>query len=642
MLIETAGSPTDPVPARVHDAWPDDFPGAPEAVPGVVRALVRLAGVWRERLLRRCLAGHHDWTEAGLNLAVERPIAELLLGTGGGAADTRMRAELGAAGVVLDAVPSDLLALAWDLHLARGVRLSGADASVGDRPPADRAGPDRAVLRQFAAWAGTDADGVERMLVPACGAGRLLLECGGWAATHNIQLYALDPDPRAVLFATALVEREFGSRLACTIRTAHPLVEADLYDDPLARLIPEDARARLRPADWPSLFGGVECFDRVLIGDPAVPLTRRTAVQRYVEGRYATASGGTDPALLLVEAGARHLAPGGSVLALYPAAAYRAPTAAAFRRWLGARAEALVAMPGYCAVRVSATPLATPLLAGGFGEGETVLRSYPRSALDPASWTVTDPARAALLARLETGGAPLGDVLLGGVRAPAPAVLDPALLIGARDRRRLLRADRRAARAIRPVIAPEDVVRFGSARAASRFVIAGPLPPPGPAPRPRARPRAAGDGPLPPAVGAAPPLRGGRSHPGVSLRPRRPGRHDRGRGHDRPRRPLPRGPPPRRARDGPHRRSLSRRALGPLPCPAARSGSPTRTTKASARSARRSRPWPVSVSPSGAATSRARRPAAGSSRPPSTGLSNGSTKFRQLEIAALSEIMHLA
>ena len=57
------------------------------------------------------------------------------------------------------------------------------------------------------------------------------------------------------------------------------------------------------------------------------------------------------------------------------------------------------------------------------------------------------------------------------------AVLDPALLIDARDRRRLLRADRRAARAIRPVIAPEDVVRFGSARAASRFVIAGPLPP---------------------------------------------------------------------------------------------------------------------------------------------------------------------
>ena len=402
-----------------------------------------------------------------------------------------------------DAVPSDLLALAWDLHLARGVRLSGADASVGDRPPTDRAGPGRTVLRQFAALARTDADGVGRMLVPACGAGRLLLEFGRWAATHNIQLYALDPDPRAVLFATALVEREFGSRLPCTIRSAHPLVETDLYDDPLARLIPEDAQARLRPADWTSLFGGVDCFDRVLICDPAVPLTRRTAVQRYIEGRYATASGGTDPALLLVEAGARHLAPGGSVLALYPAAAYRAPTAAAFRRWLGARADALVAMPGYCAVRASATPLATPLLAGGFGEGDAVLRSYPRSALDPASWIVTDPARAALLARLETDGAPLGDVLLGGVRVPAPAVLDPAFLIDVRDRLLLLRADRRAARAIRPIVAPGDVVRFGSARTASLFVVAGPLPP-------RARRLALELGLAPPETDPFPPLSGPR------------------------------------------------------------------------------------------------------------------------------------
>ncbi len=532
-------------------------------MPGVVRALVRLAGVWRERLLRRCLAGHHDWTEAGLNLAVERPIADLLLGTGGGAADTRMRAELGAAGVVHGAVPSDLLALAWDLHLARGVRLSGADASVGDRPPAARAGPDRAVLRQFAAWAGTDANGVERMLVPACGAGRLLLECGGWAATHNIQLYALDPDPRAVLFATALIEREFGSRLACTIRTAHPLVEADLYDDPLARLIPDDALARLRPADWPSLFDGVECFDRILIGDPAVPLTRRTAVQRYVEGRYATAGGGTDPALLLVEAGARHLAPGGSVLALYPAAAYRAPTAAAFRRWLAARAEALVAMPGYCAVRVSAAPLATPLLAGGFGEGDTVLRSYPRSALDPASWTVSDPARAALLARLEAGGAPLGDVLLGGVRAAGTG--------GARPRAPDRRPRPPPPPPRRPPGGPGDPpphrargrgpVRVGPRGLPFRHRRSAPAP--SPAPRPRARPRTAGDGPFPLAVGAAPPLRGGRSHPGVSLRPRRPGRHDRRRGHGRPRRPLPRGPPPRRARDGPHRRSLSRAGSRP-------------------------------------------------------------------------------
>lgn len=474
VLIGTAGPPAEPAPSR--DAGLSRIDAVPAPVPGVVLALIRLAGTWRERLLRQCLAGYRDWTEADLNRAVEAPIAGLLLGATGGAVASRMRAELAAAGVMIEAVPPGLLALAWDHHLARGVRLTGAYASVGERPPADRAGPDRSVLRRFAEWAGTDVDCVGRVLVPACGAGRLLLACGGWAAAHNIHLYALDPDPRAVLFASALVEREFGSRLECTVRTAHPLVGADLDDDPLARLIPEDARVRLRPADWSSLFGGVDLFDRILIADPAVPLTRRTSVRRYVEGWYATTTAGTDPALLLVEAGTRRVAHDGRVLALYPATAYRVPTAAAFRRWLAPRIDVLMAISGYCAVRAAAEPIATPILVGAFDEGLPALRPYPRSALRTGSWTIADPARAALLALLEAGGAPLGDVLLGGVRAPAPAALDTALLIDARDRFLLLRADRRAARAIRPLIAPEDIVRFGSARAASRFVVAGPLP----------------------------------------------------------------------------------------------------------------------------------------------------------------------
>ncbi|MEN6341556.1 MAG: hypothetical protein ABFC89_03250 [Methanospirillum sp.] len=474
LLIETTVPPSERVVPR--PLGHGSIEAQPVPMPGVVHVLVRLAGVWRERLLRQCLAGHRDWTETDLNLAVEAPIAGLLLGTESGAVASRMRSELDAAGVVLEAVPPGLLALAWDLHLARGVRLAGADASVVQRPPADRAGPGRFVLRRFAAWVGTDANGADRVLVPACGAGRLVLECGSWAAAHNTELYALDPDPRAVLFATALMEREFGDDLSCVVRTGHPLVGADLDDDPLALLIPEDARARLRPANWSSLFGGIDRFDRVLIADPAVPLTRRTVVQRYIQGRYATAGAGVDPSLLLVEAGASRLVPGGRVLGLYRASAYRAPSAAAFRRWLAARVDVLIAIPGYCAVRSGAGPITTPILVGGLDAG-AALRPYPRSALDTGSWTVTDPARVALLARLAAGAAPLDDILLGGVRAPAPIVLDPALVVDSRTRRRLLRADRRAARTLRPLVAPEDVVRFGTIRTASRFALVGPLPP---------------------------------------------------------------------------------------------------------------------------------------------------------------------
>jgi hypothetical protein len=51
------------------------------------------------------------------------------------------------------------------------------------------------------------------------------------------------------------------------------------------------------------------------------------------------------------------------------------------------------------------------------------------------------------------------------------------LALDRRDCHRLLRADRRAARALRPVVGPADVTRYSTARAASLFALAGPLPP---------------------------------------------------------------------------------------------------------------------------------------------------------------------
>ena len=474
VLIRTDGPPgPSPVP---REPGPGRIDPVPAVVPEVVRCLARLAERWRERLLRHSLAANRDWTEPGLNHAVEEPLVRLLLGDAdGGGLAARMRAELDASGTVLEAVPPGLLALAWDLHLARGVRLQGADASIVARPPQERGGPDRLVLGRFVAWAlaGTRAGG--RVLVPACGAGRLLLACGALVAARSLHLYALDPDPRAVLFAENVVGRAFGG-IDCTVRAAHPLVGVDLYRDPLSRLIPADAQARLNPVDWRALFGGVDRFDRVLIADPAVPLSRRTAVRRYVEGEYATAGTATDPALMLVEAGSRRLAPGGRVLALYPTTAYRAPAAAPVRRWLAPRVDAFAVSSGYCAVSAAAEPLLTPIVVAPLDEGGGG-ECYPRHALETATWTVRDPARAALVARLTEGATPLGDLLLGGVRASGAGAPDPRLILDAGGRRRLLRADRRAGTVIRPVVTPADVVRYGSVRRVPRFLIAGPLPP---------------------------------------------------------------------------------------------------------------------------------------------------------------------
>lgn len=474
VLIRTDGPPGPPAVPR--EPGPGHIDPVPAAVPGVVRCLARLAERWRERLLRHSLADPRDWTEPALNRAVEAPIVGLLLGDPGrDDAAARMRAELDTAGIVLDAVPPGLLALAWDLHLARGVRLTGADASIAARPPPDRAGPDRLVLRRFAAWACEGLRTSGRILVPVCGAGRLLLACGALAVARSLHLYALDPDPRAVLFAEKVVGRAFGD-IDCTVRAAHPLVGVDLYRDPLARLIPADAQARLNPVDWRALFGGVDRFDRVLIADPAVPLSRRTAVRRYVEGAYATAGTATGPALLLVEAGARRLETAGRVLALFRTGAWRSPYAALVRRWLAPRVDAFAVSSGYCAVSAAAEPLPTPIVVGLLDEGGGEER-YPRHALDAATWTVTDPARAALVARLKEGATPLGDLLLGGVRASGAGAPDPRLILDAGGRRHLLRADRRAGTVIRPVVTPADVVRYGSVRRVPRFLIAGPLPP---------------------------------------------------------------------------------------------------------------------------------------------------------------------
>ncbi len=481
--VETASSPADGLRPPIRGVNPETLPAClarlvPSPVPGVVETLVELMEAWRARTLRRALAERADWSEEELSLAVEAPLVDLLLDGGGtGPAYARMQAELDRAGVILPLVPPGLLALAWDRHLCRSIRLRGADAGVVGGAESGP-GPDRTVLRRFAQWAGEGPEGLRRVLFPACGAGRLLLLMAEWAAAHNIQIHALDPDPRAVLFASRLLDRDLGARVSWIVRAANPLVGIDLFDDPLARLIPPDSRARLRAMDWETVFSGVRQFDRVVIGDPVLSMTRRQEVRRYLEEHYATAGAGTDPALLLVEAGARHLTVTGRVFALYAATALRAGRAAPLRRWLAPRTEASVASsdPGYIAVRAASVPVEGPIGSGSLTRDPPVLRAHPRSALNIDGWTIHDPATAALRRRLEAESAPLGEILLGGIGLPPPVALDTAYLIGADDRRRLLRADRRAARVLRPVIGPEDLVPYGTVSGASRFLITGPLP----------------------------------------------------------------------------------------------------------------------------------------------------------------------
>ncbi|KAF5043587.1 hypothetical protein DSECCO2_500700 [anaerobic digester metagenome] len=453
----------------------------PCSMPGVVDVLVERMERWRGSTLRRALAERADWTEGDLSLVIEMPILDLLVGNGWSLTPKgQMAADLERVGVDLSIVPPALLALAWDCHLSRRLRLLGGEPTlVGSAM--ESPGPSRALLSKFASWAGSESKNVRSVLVPICGAGRLLLSIAGWAQAGGMRVFAIDPDPRAALFATRMLSRVAGDALSLVVRSANPLVEEDLFDGVSGQLIPRDARSRLRAVDWETIFGGVREFDRVLVGDPVLTMTRRREVRRYLEERYRSGGSGTDPALLLTEAGARHLNPGGRVLALYTASVLRSSRASMLRRWLAPRTEVCrlsdLDQQGAVALRIAPDPVETPIVTGILSDDHLATRVYPRTALHVDGWSFRDTRAAEQRRHLVTGCASLGEVLIGGIRPAQPFACESALLVGGDVRQRLVKADRRSARVVRPVIGPEDLVRFGTARGATRFVIVGELPP---------------------------------------------------------------------------------------------------------------------------------------------------------------------
>ncbi|HOT94702.1 MAG TPA: hypothetical protein PK089_05895 [Methanoregulaceae archaeon] len=449
--------------------------------PGIVDVLVERMGEWRRRNLWRALSDRTDWNEEELLLSVEMPILDLLTGERSGSrAGYQMDAELASAGVDPALIPPGLLALAWDRHLSWRLRFRGGEPTLVPSALAP-SGQSRALLWEFARWAGEESGDAHSVLVPGCGAGRLLLHVARWERAKKIRLYAVDPDPRATLFAARLVERVSGGPLSLSVRTANPLVEQDLFDGPLGQLVPGEARSRLRPIDWENIFDGTREFDRILIGDPTLTMTRRQEVRRYLEERYRSAASDTDRALLLAEAGAARLSPGGRVLVLYPSSILRSERALLLRRWLAPRTESYRISsfdPEAIALKVAPDPIDEPIVMGRLDGDPSDVRAYPRSILQANGWSFPD-IRTMERRRwvVPTGCTPLGEALVGGIRPAEPFVCNPSLLVGRDVRRRLVRADRRAARNIRPFFRAWDLVRYGTERDAVLFLIAGTLPP---------------------------------------------------------------------------------------------------------------------------------------------------------------------
>jgi hypothetical protein len=211
-------------------------------------------------------------------------------------------------------------------------------------------------------------------------------------------------------------------------------------------------------------------------------------VHRYLQRYYAVYDPAIDRSAYFVEAGFPLLRPGGSLACCMSDGWLRGRTGAPLRDFLKTKEIGeIVDFPGpggkkagagLCILRIVnrvagpenfTAAVAGPTFAGDIA-AYVKLHGFP---VDPATlpdggWALRDSRRENLLAKLVEAGTPLEDVVMGQVHAGI--AVDPAFVIDAATRARLLRADPRCKSLIRPLVSGTNIGRYGIA-AVDRFVI---------------------------------------------------------------------------------------------------------------------------------------------------------------------------
>ena len=294
--------------------------------------------------------------------------------------------------------------------------------------------------------------------------------------------------------------------LGRNVKCGNSLVGPDFYEGRQKDIFDQETVYRINAFDWEEEFRDIlrrECrgFDAVIGNPPYVRMEAFKPIKDYLRKKYAAHEERADLYTYFVEKGLSLLGRAGVVAMIVSNKFIRAKYGKPLRRLLveeaaietiadfaganvfgGAtvRTVVLVARPRTDGTRLRTqyVPVPDPDTVLAFAAHSLRVEDYARhcscilstSALSPDVWHLAPRSQAALLEKLAGAGKPLAE--RAGIRAlfGMKTGFNTAFIIDEAMRKRLVRADRRSGKILRPILFGRDVRRYHLVDA-GRFVI---------------------------------------------------------------------------------------------------------------------------------------------------------------------------
>jgi len=295
--------------------------------------------------------------------------------------------------------------------------------------------------------------------------------------------------------------------LAGNIRCGNSLIGPDFYNGQQLSLLDDEERARINVFDWHDPhhgFGAIMSaggFDAVIGNPPYVRMETFTKIKEYLRSRYAAHEERADLYVYFVEKAMRLLSDHGALGMIVSNKFIKAKYGTPLRRLLSNEAQ-IDTIADFAGARVfqGATVRTVVLIALSLGHekegeahyvpvpdpdtimalaaGELAVADHARKtefaisarALTADSWQLGPKKNAAFLERLRKGRKTLSEWIHGRALFGLKTGLNSAFIIDEPTKKKLLRAGRRAANVLKPILFGRDVRRYHILDA-KRFVI---------------------------------------------------------------------------------------------------------------------------------------------------------------------------
>ncbi len=355
-----------------------------------------------------------------------------------------------------------------------------------------------------------------RLLDPACGSGVILLISYRWLLEKTYgsiptieecrevltgSIHGLDLSRHAVavtrmLLLFRLLEKnkqpqsfdflafseQFLGDLAHTIQCVNALISPEITKDESWMFCPQRERYAFNTFKWhdsfPEIFatGG---FDAVISNPQEGALENREWIQRYFQRHYQVFHPLADRSVYFIEKGISLLKTGGSLSSIISNRLFRGSQGSPFRRFLKTKQiEEIVdsslmgtkkASVAPCILRLSncspAHPLCVILADVRFSSKPDDFRCAPRFPmdqilLDDGGWSLTDTRVENLLKKVERNCLVLSDFVMGQVHQGIETGPCEGFVIGADDRKNLVKKDLRNKKLIRKLVNAREISRY--------------------------------------------------------------------------------------------------------------------------------------------------------------------------------------